>query len=320
MAASGRAAQSRLLKQDVVEMQSRFPRHWRVIACCLAVLSVMCGIVAYSPELYRMFCAATGYGGTTQRVLNDSATVSAKTVLVQFDSNVAPGLPWRFEPLERSVTVHLGEQRLVYFTAENTGNEPMVGHATFNVTPQASGIYFNKIQCFCFDEEQLDPHQEVKMPVVFYVDPAFGQDPDMHGVSTITLGYTFFRSSNPTNAKNMSRFLANAPPDVARGRQLFAERCSACHDLNANKLGPRLGSVVGRRAGSAAGYAYSPALRNAGLVWSTDTLDRWLANPRSFVPGTKMPIRVLDAPSRKDIIGYLQTLSGGHAAVQDSGS
>ena len=91
----------------------------------------MCGIVAYSPTLYRMFCAATGYSGTTQRVLSDSATISPQTVTVEFDSNVAPGLPWRFEPLQRNVTVHLGEQELVFFTAENTGNETMVGHATF---------------------------------------------------------------------------------------------------------------------------------------------------------------------------------------------
>ena len=118
----------------------------------------MCGIVIYSPALYRMFCAATGYGGTTQRVLSDSATISPKTVTVEFDSNVAPGLPWRFEPLQRNVTVHLGEQKLVFFTAENTGNEAMIGHATFNVTPQTSGIYFNKIQCFCFSEERLGGH------------------------------------------------------------------------------------------------------------------------------------------------------------------
>ena len=125
------------------------------------------------------------------------ATISPKTVTVEFDSNVAPGLPWRFEPLQRNVTVHLGEQKLVFFTAENTGNEAMVGHATFNVTPQSSGIYFNKIQCFCFSEERLDAHQKVDMPVVFYVDPAFGSDPEMRGVSTITLGYTFFRSAKP---------------------------------------------------------------------------------------------------------------------------
>jgi cytochrome c oxidase assembly protein subunit 11 len=294
-------------------------KHAKVIASCLAVLAAMCGIVAYSPTLYRMFCAATGYGGTTQRVLSDTAAVSSQTVQVEFDSNVAPGLPWRFEPLQRNVTVHLGEQTLVYFTAENTGNEAMVGHATFNVTPQSSGIYFNKIQCFCFNEERLEPHQQVKMPVVFYVDPAFGKDPEMRQVSTITLGYTFFRSANPGNAKDMSRFLADAKPDPAHGRALFAERCAACHALDRNKIGPVLGGVFGRKAGSAAGYNYSAALRSAGFVWSADNLDRWLTDPKAFVPGAKMPIRVLDAPSRKDLIAYLRQ-AGAASATGDSGS
>lgn len=294
-------------------MQARHWRNVKVIAPLIAVLGVMCGTVAYSPTLYRMFCAATGYGGTTQRVLSNSATISPKTVTVEFDSNVAPGLPWRFEPLQRNVTVHLGEQKLVFFTAENTGNEAMVGHATFNVTPQSSGIYFNKIQCFCFSEERLDAHQKVDMPVVFYVDPAFGSDPEMRGVSTITLGYTFFRSAKPDNAKDMSRFLADAAPDAAHGRALFAERCAACHALDSNKIGPMLGGVVGRKAGSAAGYHYSVALKGAGLVWSADKLDRWLADPRAFIPGVKMPVRVLDAPSRRDLVAYLQKESRGRS-------
>ena len=121
-------------------MQTRRWQNVKVIAPLMVLLGMMCGTVAYSPTLYRMFCAATGYGGTTQRVLADTATVANKTVTVEFDSNVAPGLPWRFEPVQRSVTVHLGEQRLVFFSAENAGNEAMVGHATFNVTPQSSGI------------------------------------------------------------------------------------------------------------------------------------------------------------------------------------
>ncbi len=298
-------------------MEPRRRRHLNVIVPCMAVLGVMCGMVAYSPTLYRMFCAATGYGGTTQRVLSGSAAISEQTVTVDFDSNVAPGLPWRFEPVERAVTVHLGEQKLVYFTAENLGDEAMVGHATFNVTPPTSGIYFNKIQCFCFNEERLDAHQKVEMPVVFYVDPAFGKDPELRGVSTITLGYTFFRSAKPQKAKDLSRFLADAAPDAAHGRELFAERCAACHALDSNKLGPMLAGVVGRKAGSAAGYNYSTALKTAGLVWSTDNLDRWLADPRTFIPGVKMPVRVLDAPSRRDIVAYLQKEIGAH---RDRGS
>jgi cytochrome c oxidase assembly protein Cox11 len=290
--------------------QSNHRRHWNVIVPCLATLSLMCGMVSYSPTLYRMFCAATGYGGTTQRVLEDTAAISRQTVTVEFDSNVAPGLPWHFEPVQRDVTVHLGEQKLVYFTAENTGDTAIVGHATFNVTPQSSGIYFNKIQCFCFTEERLGAHEKVTMPVVFYVDPAFGRDPEMRGVSTITLGYTFFRSARPANAKDMTRFLANAAPDPAHGRALFADRCAACHSLDRNNIGPRLAGVVGRKAGSAAGYDYSDAIRHSDVVWSITNLDRWLNNPRAFIPGAKMPIRVLDEASRRDLIAYLGQSGG----------
>lgn len=287
-------------------MQRRQRRNLQVIAPCLAVIGIMLGLVAYSPTLYRLFCAATGLGGTTQRAYSDLAAISKQTVTVQFDSNVAPGLPWRFEPAQRAVTVHLGEQKLVFFTAENTSDQSLVGHATFNVTPLVSGIYFNKIQCFCFTEERLDAHQKVDMPVVFFVDPAFANDPDLRGVDTITLGYTFFRSANPLNAKELSRFLPNAAPDRVHGQELFSERCTACHALDANKIGPMLGGVVGRRAGSAPGYNYSAALKSAGLIWSTDNLDRWLADPRTFIPGARMPVRVLDAPSRRDIVAYLQ--------------
>ncbi len=281
-------------------------KHFNVIAPCMVVISIMIGLVAYSPTLYRLFCGATGYGGTTQRAYSDSSAISKRTVTVQFDSNVAPDLPWRFEPVQRAVTVHLGEQKLVYFTAENMSDKSYVGHATFNVTPDTTGIYFNKIQCFCFNEERLDPHQKVEMPVVFFVDPAMANDPEMHDVKMITLGYTFFRSANPAKAKDLSRFLADATPDAVHGQQLFGERCTACHAIDANKMGPMLGGVVGRKAGSAVGYHYSPALKNANLVWSRDSLDQWLADPRTFIPGARMPIRVLDAPSRRDLIAYLE--------------
>jgi cytochrome c oxidase assembly protein Cox11 len=298
-------------------------RHLLVIAPCLVAVAVMCGLVAYSPTLYRLICAATGLAGTTQRVASDTATVSKQTVTVAFDTNVAPGLPWRFVPDQGAVTVHLGEQKLVYFTAENLSNKSIVGHATFNVTPLRAGIYFNKIQCFCFTEERLDAHQKVEMPVVFYVDPAFGKDADMHDVAQLTLGYTFFRSANPQNAEDLSRFLPNAPPDPANGRAIFGERCSACHALDHNGYGPMLGSVFGRRAGSAPGYDYSPALKKAGLLWTADHLNSWLADPQKFIPGVKMPVRVPDAASRRDLIAYLQSLrrtDGRKAAAAAHGS
>ncbi len=286
-------------------MESGQRKNLQVIAPCVAVIAVMLGLVAYSPKLYRLFCGATGLGGTTQRAYSDLDAISKHTVTVQFDSNVEPDLPWRFEPEQRAVIVHLGEQKLVFFTAENTSDQPIVGHATFNVTPLQTGIYFKKIQCFCFTEERLDPHQKVEMPVVFFVDPTFAKDSDLRSIDTITLAYTFFRSASPANARDLSRFLPNAPPDPAHGQKLFSESCTACHALDANKFGPMLGGVVGRKVGSVPGYRYSPALRSASFAWSADTLNRWLADPQKLVPGAKMPIRVIEATSRKDLVAYL---------------
>jgi cytochrome c oxidase assembly protein subunit 11 len=284
-------------------------RNLKVVAPCVVFIGIMLGLVAYSPTLYRMFCAATGFGGTTQRVDADSGIVSDRTVTVRFDSNVAPDLPWQFEPAQREVSLRLGEQKLAFFTAKNLSDKAIVGHATFNVTPETTGIYFNKIQCFCFDDERLEADEKVDMPVVFFVNPALATDSETTNVHTITLSYTFFRSATSDKAKDLSRFLATAEPDAVRGRQLFAERCAACHAVDANKAGPMLGGVVGRKAGSAAGYRYSPALLGADLTWSADSLDRWLVDPGKFIAGVKMPVRVLDASTRRDIIAYLETES-----------
>lgn len=301
-------------KRSTISLHALQRRHLTVVAPCLVVIAVMIGLVAYSPTLYRLFCAATGFGGTIQRADADSGTVSDRMITVQFDSNVAPGLPWRFEPAQREVKVHLGEQKLVFFTAENLTDEAIVGHATFNVSPPTTGIYFNKIQCFCFDEERLNAHQKVDMPVVFFVDPALASDSETRDVNTITLSYTFFRSANPDKAKDLSRFVADAAPDPTRGEQLFKERCSACHGLDSNKTGPLLGNVFDRKAGSVAGYKYSPALANADLVWSADNLDHWLSEPRKFIAGVRMPVRVLDASARRDIIAFLKAAKSKDAA------
>jgi cytochrome c oxidase assembly protein Cox11 len=287
-------------------MTSQRRRNLKVLASCIAVLGVMIGLVAYSPTAYRLFCAATGYGGTTQRADADLGTPSERTITVRFDSNVGAGLPWRFEPAQREIKVHVGEQQLAYFTAENLSGEAIVGHAVYNVTPPTSGAYFTKIQCFCFDDERLDAHEKVEMPVVFFVDPALAKDPEMDDLNTITLSYTFYRTPDTDKAKELSRFDASAEPDAAHGHELFAERCAACHALRDNKTGPLLGGVVGRRTGSAPGYSYSQGLASAGLIWTPEHLDQWLSDPRKFIAGAKMPIRVIEASSRRDIIAYLE--------------
>lgn len=285
-------------------------KNLRVLAVLFCLMGIMVTLVSYSVPLYRLFCAATGFGGTTRRVLADTAKVSDRVVTVRFDTAVAPQLPWRFEPVQREVKVHLGQETLVFFRAQNLSNEPIIGHATFNVTPAKTGPYFNKIQCFCFSDERLNPGESVDMPVDFYVDPALDKDPNAQHVDTITLSYTFFRSAAPKDIENLSRFDAGAPPDAKRGAKLFAERCAACHALDKNEVGPRLGGVFDRVAGTAAGYAYSPALKAAGIHWTQDNLDRWLTNPKGFIAGAKMPVRVLEANTRRDIIAYLAAESG----------
>jgi cytochrome c oxidase assembly protein Cox11/cytochrome c2 len=276
------------------------------VAALGAIIAVMVGLVSVSVPLYRWFCAATGFGGTTQRADAATESVSDRVVTVRFSTDVAADLPWRFQPEQHEVTVHLGEEKLVFFSAENLTDKPVVGHATFNVTPTKAGIYFNKIQCFCFDEEQLGPRQKVDMPVDFFVDPKLADDANTRDVDTITLSYTFFRSLDPEGAKDLLRFVTSVVPDPKRGEALFADRCSACHALDRNKTAPMLGGVFGRKAGTAAGYNYSPALRQADIRWSTENLDHWLTDPRKFVPGVRMPVRVLDPATRRDIIAYLE--------------
>jgi cytochrome c oxidase assembly protein subunit 11 len=277
-----------------------------VAAAVLGVVGAMAGLTAYSPTLYRLFCAVTGYGGTTQRADSSPGEVSDRVVTVQFDTNVAKDMPWRFAPEQDKVKVHLGEQKLVFFSAENLSDQPVVGHATFNVAPPTTGAYFKKIQCFCFEEERLEPHQKVDMPVVFFVDPAIAADPTTAPVEAITLSYTFFRSLAPEKGEDLSRLAATSDPDPERGRRLVWDRCAACHNLSFNMAGPALGGIVGRKAGSAPGYAYSAALRQSDVTWSAESLDRWLADPRAFIPGTKMPVRVVDALDRRDVIAFLQ--------------
>ncbi len=179
-----------------------------------AVLAVMVGVTSYSVTLYRLFCAFTGAGGTTQRVAGNTTAETGRLVTVFFDTSVAPNLPWRFAPAQRSVSVHLGEDAMAFFTATNMSDHDIVGHAAFNVTPEKVGAYFKKIQCFCFTEERLRAGEQARMPVTFFVDPQLAADPNTADVHEITLSYTFFQSKRPEDAKDLSRFAA-APPVVA---------------------------------------------------------------------------------------------------------
>ena len=278
------------------------------IAALGGALLGMGTLTAYSVTLYRLFCQVTGAQGTTQRVAVGSTHQAAPEVTVLFDTNVAPGLPWQFAPLQRSVRLHLGQDALVFFEARNTSGHAITGHATFNVTPEKVGAYFKKVQCFCFTEETLNAGASAQMPVEFYVDPALATDPGTQDVQEITLSYTFFESRKPDAAPNLSRF-AVAAPNAADGGKIFAEVCSACHALDRAKIGPPLAGVVGRVAGSVPVYPYSAALKNAGFTWTDAKLSEWLADPQKMVPGTGMQLRLPEAQARQDVIAYLKAPS-----------
>jgi len=141
---------------------------------------------------YNLFCKATGFGGTTRESTEAPTTISDKTIHVRFNADTDPRLPWKFVPIEREITMRIGENRLVAFKATNESHEETRGTATYNVTPHLAGQYFNKIQCFCFQEQRLHPGETVTMPVSFFIDPAILDDPNLQGLSNITLSYTFF--------------------------------------------------------------------------------------------------------------------------------
>ena len=167
----------------------------------------MFGLAYASVPLYQLFCQVTGYGGTTQRA--DAAPDHAidRWMTVSFNADVAPDLPWSFRPVERSVRVRVGEPMLVHYVAENLGREPVVGTATFNVTPSKVGPYFTKLECFCFTEQVLKPGEKVEMPVTFFLDPDLAKDKHMDSVGAVTLSYSFFRAKSQEGA----RTIATAP-------------------------------------------------------------------------------------------------------------
>ncbi len=156
----------------------------------LAMVAGMGALSYAAVPLYRMFCQVTGYGGTTQRAEAGSERVIDRTVTVRFDAN-APDVPWEFKPA-RPVTIRLGETAQVDFTAKNLIGKTNSGQASFNVTPELAGAYFNKIDCFCFTEQTLEPHEKVKMGITFYVDPDIVDVPELADLKTITLSYTMF--------------------------------------------------------------------------------------------------------------------------------
>jgi cytochrome c oxidase assembly protein subunit 11 len=162
-----------------------------VAGVCLAFFGGMIGMSYAAVPLYAMFCQMTGYGGTTQRVEQYSDRVLDREITVRFDANTS-SVPWDFKPVARNVTMKIGETTQVHYTAKNLSGRATSGRATFNVTPEMAGAYFNKVECFCFTDTTLKPGETLDMPVVFYVDPDIVDVPELRNVKTITLSYTFF--------------------------------------------------------------------------------------------------------------------------------
>ncbi|MDE2442497.1 MAG: cytochrome c oxidase assembly protein [Betaproteobacteria bacterium] len=179
-----------------------------MLATGLAV--AMAGVGYASVPLYRLFCQVTGFGGTTQKAIGQSApgAVAGRTMSVRFDANHSSSLPWTFQQEVNREVVKVGEQEIAFFVAKNLSDKPVTGTATFNVTPNQAGKYFTKIQCFCFTKQTLQPGQEVRMPVIYYVDPSILQDDEAKAVKQITLSYVFHQdiaSGEKLGAKGLDR-------------------------------------------------------------------------------------------------------------------
>ncbi|MXO89723.1 cytochrome c oxidase assembly protein [Pontixanthobacter aquaemixtae] len=164
----------------------------------------MLGMGYAAVPLYDLFCRVTGFGGTTQQATEADADLAermalsagGKSISIRFDASIARDVPWTFTPERSTETVQIGQRDLAFYIARNDSKVPITGTATFNVEPEQAGIYFNKIQCFCFTEQTLQPGEEVRMPVLFYVDPAIMQDENTKDIEQITLSYTFHKSEN----------------------------------------------------------------------------------------------------------------------------
>ena len=185
--------------------------HTRTVVKLVSVVLGMGALAWASVPLYDLFCRVTGYGGTTQEASAASDVVLDRKVTVRFDASTSAGMPWKFKAATNTMEVRIGETGLAYYEAHNPTDRPITGTASFNVTPLSMGIYFSKIDCFCFTEQTMQPGETVMMPVTFFVDPEMVEDGETAKIHTITLSYTFFETE-PEEAAAIE-----APDKAARG-------------------------------------------------------------------------------------------------------
>ncbi len=169
-----------------------------IVACCCGVfVASMVGAAYAAVPLYDWFCRTTGFAGTTQVSEQAPDTILGRKLTIRFDSNVTPGLPWKFVPEQNEVTVRIGEVKTVHYKVINQAARTITAQASYNVSPPQVGGYFAKINCFCFTQQTMKPGETREMAVVFYVDPKITEDSDQDVLNTITLSYTFFPVKEP---------------------------------------------------------------------------------------------------------------------------
>ena len=184
-----------------IDQQTQERRNQKVASGAALMAVMMIGAAYAAVPLYDLFCRITGFGGTTQVASAAPGATSERLVTIRFDASLNRNMPWAFDAPEAPMTVKVGESNLAFYRASNLTNETITGTATYNVAPEKAGIYFSKIDCFCFTEQVLEPGQSIDMPVSFFVDPEILTDKEMDDVKTITLSYTFFKAQQQTSVK-----------------------------------------------------------------------------------------------------------------------
>lgn len=168
----------------------------RLILSVFGVVALMVGLAYVSVPLYTLFCQLTGFDGTTQRAETAPTTILDRQVTIRFNADVNSALDWSFKPEVNKMDIRVGQSALTSFKAHNNSTKAVTGTALYNVTPPKAGKYFNKMQCFCFGEQVLQPGETMDMPVLFYMDPEMDKDPNMDDVTTVTLSYTFYKADS----------------------------------------------------------------------------------------------------------------------------
>lgn len=186
--------------------KTTYDKNTKTLLTVFAIVIFMIVLAFASVPLYRLFCQATGFAGTTQLSQSLPDKILDRKITIQFNTDVNRKLPWKFRSETSKIELNIGQDALINFTAQNNGDVPIAGTAIYNVTPLKAGKYFHKTQCFCFDYQILDPKEKVNMPVIFYIDPSIVENPDMDDITTITLSYSFFKSDSSELDDAMSIF------------------------------------------------------------------------------------------------------------------